>query len=40
MKGILPDVFPSFRQHVASPEDTFASGPTTAADHLASREKK
>ncbi|HEX9608005.1 MAG TPA: hypothetical protein VF962_12305 [Gemmatimonadaceae bacterium] len=31
------DFFLSFRQYLASHEDTFVSGPTTAADYLASR---
>ena len=34
------DFFLSFRQHIASHEDTFVNGPTTAADFLASRKKK
>lgn len=34
------DFFISFRQYIASHEDTFVSGPTTAADYLASRKKK
>ena len=34
------DFFLSFRQYIASHEDTFVSGPTTAADYLASRKKK
>ena len=34
------DFFLSFRQFLASHEDTFVSGPTTAADFLASRKKK
>lgn len=34
------DFFLSFRQYIASHEDTFVSGPTTAADYLASRAKK
>src|SRR5438093_4152142 len=34
------DFFLSFRQFIASHEDTFVSGPTTAADFLASRKKK
>src|SRR6266851_6123907 len=31
------DFFLSFRQYIASHEDTFVLGPTTAADYLASR---
>ena len=34
------DFFLSFRQYLNSHEDTFVSGPTTAADYLASRKKK
>jgi len=34
------DFFLSFRQFIASHEDTFVSGPTTAADYLATRKKK
>ena len=34
------DFFLSFRQYIASHEDTFVNGPTTAADYLASRKKK
>jgi hypothetical protein len=34
------DFFLGFRQFVASHEDTFVNGPTTAADFLASRKKK
>ena len=34
------DFFLSFRQFIASHEDTFVDGPTTAADFLASRKKK
>lgn len=34
------DFFLSFRQFIASHEDTFVNGPTTAADYLASRKKK
>jgi len=34
------DFFLSFRQFIASHEDTFVSGPTTAADFLASQKKK
>jgi hypothetical protein len=34
------DFFLSFRQYIASHEDTFVTGPTTAADFLASRKKK
>jgi hypothetical protein len=34
------DFFLSFRQFIASHEDTFVSGPTTAADFLAARKKK
>src|SRR5712692_2018845 len=34
------DFFLSFRQYIASHEDTFVIGPTTAADFLASRKKK
>src|SRR5438105_15895790 len=34
------DFFLSFRQFLASHEDTFVNGPTTAADFLASRKKK
>ena len=34
------DFFLSFRQYLASHEDTFVNGPTTAADYLASRKKK
>lgn len=34
------DFFLSFRQYIASHEDTFVSGPTTAADYLATRKKK
>ena len=34
------DFFLSFRQYIASHEDTFVNGPTTAADFLASRKKK
>lgn len=34
------DFFLSFRQFIASHEDTFVNGPTTAADFLASRKKK
>jgi len=34
------DFFLSFRQYLASHEDTFVTGPTTAADFLASRKKK
>lgn len=34
------DFFLSFRQSIAEHTDTFVSGPTTAADYLASRRKK
>jgi hypothetical protein len=34
------DFFLSFRQFLTWHEDTFVSGPTTAADYLASRKKK
>ena len=34
------DFFLSFRQFLASHEDTFVNGPTTASDFLASRKKK
>src|SRR5438093_5469621 len=34
------DFFLSFRQYIASHEDTFVLGPTTAADFLASRKSK
>ena len=34
------DFFLRFRQYIASHEDTFVNGPTTAADFLASRKKK
>ncbi len=34
------DFFLSFRQYIAEHTDTFVSGPTTAADYLASRKKK
>ena len=34
------DFFLSFRQFIHSHEDTFVSGPTTAADYLATRKKK
>ena len=34
------DFFLSFRQFIASHEDTFVSGPTSAADYLATRKKK
>jgi len=34
------DFFLSFRQYLASHEDTFVNGPTTAADYLATRKKK
>ena len=34
------DFFLSFRQYIAEHTDTFVSGPTTAADFLASRKKK
>lgn len=34
------DFFLSFRQYIASHEDTFVTGPTTAADYLATRKKK
>ena len=34
------DFFLSFRQYIASHEDTFVLGPTTAADFLATRKKK
>ena len=34
------DFFLSFRQYIASHEDTFVIGPTTAADFLATRKKK
>ena len=34
------DFFLSFRQFLASHEDTFVTGPTTAADYLATRKKK
>lgn len=34
------DFFISFRQFIASHEDTFVSGPTTAAAYLATRKKK
>ena len=34
------DFFISFRQFIASHEDTFVNGPTTAADYLATRKKK
>src|SRR5688500_9217231 len=34
------DFFLSFRQFIASHEDTFVNGPTTAADYLASRKRK
>ena len=34
------DFFLSFRQYIASHEDTFVNGPTTAADYLATRKKK
>ncbi len=34
------DFFLSFRQYIASHEDTFVSGPTSAAEYLATRKKK
>jgi len=34
------DFFLSFRQFIASHEDTFVNGPTSAAEFLASRKKK
>jgi hypothetical protein len=34
------DFFLSFRQYIAEHTDTFVSGPTTAADYLATRKKK
>lgn len=34
------DFFLSFRQFIASHEDTFVTGPTTASDYLATRKKK
>jgi len=34
------DFFLSFRQYIAEHTDTFVSGPTTAADYLATRSKK
>jgi len=34
------DFFLSFRKFIASHEDTFVLGPTTAADYLASRKKR
>jgi hypothetical protein len=34
------DFFLSFRQYLASHEDTFVLGPTTAADYLASRKSR
>ena len=34
------DFFLSFRQFIASHEDTFVTGPTNAADYLATRKKK
>jgi len=34
------DFFLSFRQYIHSHEDTFVSGPTTAADYLATRKMK
>lgn len=34
------DFFLSFRQYIASHEDTFVIGPTSAADYLASRKAK
>jgi hypothetical protein len=34
------DFFLEFRQFIASHEDTFVTGPTTAADYLATRKKK
>lgn len=34
------DFFIIFRQFIASHEDTFVTGPTTAADYLATRKKK
>jgi hypothetical protein len=34
------DFFLSIRQYIASHEETFVNGPTTAADFLASRKKK
>lgn len=34
------DFFITFRQYIAEHTDTFVSGPTTAADFLASRKKK
>ena len=34
------DFFLSFRQFIASHEDTFVTGPTSAADYLATRTKK
>jgi hypothetical protein len=34
------DFFLSFRQYIAEHTDTFVSGPTSAADYLATRKKK
>ena len=34
------DFFLSFRQYIAEHSDTFVSGPTNAADYLATRKKK
>lgn len=34
------DFFLDFRRFIASHEDTFVTGPTTAADYLATRKKK
>jgi len=34
------DFFLSFREFIASHEDTFVTGPTSAADYLATRKKK
>jgi hypothetical protein len=34
------DFFLGFRRFIASHEDTFVTGPTTAADYLATRKKK
>jgi len=34
------DFFLSFRRHIAEHSDTFVSGPTSAADYLATRKKK
>jgi hypothetical protein len=39
-RGREADFFLDFRRFISSHEDTFVTGPTTAADYLAMRKKK